>query len=87
MEKKDETLLDLWRDGAFEGTWKALYMLFSVLIGLLTFVGSWVYAVLQYGFLLGVGLGWIPAFFIGVLAGLLWPLALLAVIGFFLFLY
>lgn len=27
----------------------------------LTFIGAWLYCIATYGFLLGVGLGWIPA--------------------------
>ncbi|HQU67042.1 MAG TPA: hypothetical protein PLI43_02465 [Albidovulum sp.] len=50
-----------------------LYIVTGVIIGVVTFVGSWVYAVSEWGFLLGVGLGWIPSLFIGIIAGFVGP--------------
>jgi hypothetical protein len=48
----------------------------------ITFVGSWIYCIATYGFLLGVGLGWLPSAIVAVIAGALWPLiAILAVVG------
>jgi hypothetical protein len=47
----------------------------------LVFIGTWIYCIAAYGFLLGVGLGWLPAAICGMLAGLLWPLLWLAVAG------
>lgn len=44
------------------------------------FVGAWIYCIAEYGFLLGVGLGWLPAAIVAVIAGALWPLLLLAVL-------
>lgn len=48
------------------------------------FIGSWFYCVTEYGFLIGVSLGWFPA---GILAGLtyplvryLWPLGVFAIV-------
>ena len=40
----------------------------------ITFLGCWIYAIAQYGFFIGIGLGWIPSMIIAVIAGLLWPL-------------
>jgi len=34
---------------------------FGVGAGVVTFVGAWVYCVMTYGFVLGLGLGWFPA--------------------------
>jgi len=45
------------------------------------FLGTWIYCIATYGFLLGVGLGWLPAAIVGVIAGLLWPLIALAIAG------
>lgn len=47
----------------------------------ITFIGSWIYCIAHYGFLLGVGLGWLPSIIVAVVAGLLWPLILLVIIG------
>ena len=41
---------------------------------IITFIGCWIYAIASWGFLLGVGMGWIPSFFIAVIVGFLWPL-------------
>jgi hypothetical protein len=35
--------------------------------GFFTFIGGWIYCVATYGFLLGLGLGWLPS---GILAGI-----------------
>ena len=38
------------------------------------FILSWIYCVLEYGFLLGVGLGWLPSMIVAPIGGALWPL-------------
>jgi hypothetical protein len=40
----------------------------------ITFVACWIYAVAKYGFLIGVGLGWIPSLIVAAIAGAIWPL-------------
>ena len=40
----------------------------------ITFVGCWIYAIASYGFLLGVGLGWLPYAIVATLVSFLWPL-------------
>lgn len=45
----------------------------------ITFIGSWIYCIAKYGFLLGVGLGWLPSLIVAVIAGALWPLIALVV--------
>ncbi len=47
----------------------------------ITFFVCWIYAIASWGFLLGVGLGWIPSLFIAVIAGFIWPLLALVLIG------
>ena len=42
----------------------------------LVFIISWIYCVSEYGFLLGVGLGWLPSAIVGAIAAFLWPLLL-----------
>ena len=54
----------------------------AFLIGGLTFLGCWWYCIAEYGFLLGVGLGWLPsgitASIVGFLIRWLWgPILLL----------
>ena len=52
------------------------------LFGGVTFIGCWIYCISEYGFLLGVGLGWLPSLITGVVVGALWPIvALLAVLA------
>jgi len=49
----------------------------TLAVAVLTFAGSWIYCIYEYGFLFGVGLGWLPslivAFGVFVLSRLLWP--------------
>ena len=47
---------------------------------LITFIGSWVYCIVEYGYLLGVGLGWLPSLIVAVIAAFLWPLIALAIV-------
>lgn len=53
------------------------YGIGGAIIAFLTFVGCWIYAVSEWGFLLGFGLGWIPSFFIAAIAGAVGPTLLL----------
>jgi hypothetical protein len=46
----------------------------------IAFIAGWIYAIGQYGFFLGGGLGWIPAAFVAVIFGALWPFIALAVL-------
>jgi hypothetical protein len=64
-----------------------VYVVGAWIVGVLTFVGCWIYCIASYGFLLGVGLGWLPSGIVAVIAAFLWPLgaaalAILAVIIF-----
>ncbi len=44
-----------------------------------TFLGCWIYCIASYGFLLGVGLGWLPSAITAAIVALVWPLVLTAV--------
>jgi len=44
----------------------------------LIFIGSWIYCIASYGFLLGVGLGWLPSLIVATLGSFLWPIAVAA---------
>jgi len=60
---------------------ETVYRHAGIAVGAVAAMVAWVYAIATYGFFLGVGLGWIPALIIGVVAGLLWPLILLGLLG------
>jgi hypothetical protein len=47
------------------------------IITVLTFLGCWAYAIALWGWFIGGGLGWIPAFVIAGIVALLFPLAAL----------
>lgn len=40
---------------------------------IIVFIGSWIYCIATYGFLFGVGLGWLPSAIVAGIAGALWP--------------
>lgn len=52
------------------------YEIGGILFGGLTFLASWIYCIATYGYLLGVGLGWLPSLIVGAIVGFLWPLLL-----------
>lgn len=56
----------------------------GVLSAIITFIASWIYCIAHYGFLLGVGLGWLPsaivAVFVGFVVAYLWGLVAVAVV-------
>lgn len=56
------------------------YWVGAVITGLLVFAGVWIYAIAQWGFLLGIMFGWIPAIIAAFIAGLLWPLLALIIL-------
>lgn len=55
------------------------YALGAVWTGFIVFVGTWIWCISEYGFLLGVGLGWLPSAIVAFLAAWLWPLIAIAV--------
>lgn len=56
----------------------------ALIIGILVFVGVWIYAMTEWGFLMGIIFGWIPALIAGFIGGLLWPV-IIALIFIFIF--
>lgn len=56
------------------------YGAWAVIVGIIVFVGVWIYAISQWGFLLGIMFGWIPAMIAAFITGLLWPLLALIII-------
>lgn len=45
----------------------------------ITFIGCWIYAIAAYGFLLGVGLGWLPSAIVATVVSFLWPLIVIGI--------
>lgn len=60
---------------------KSGYMIGVFIVGFLSFIAIWLYALVSWGLLLGLMFGWIPALIGGVVLGFLWPLVIIAVIG------
>ena len=60
-------------------TYTDLGWICAALTGPATFLAVWIYCAITYGFLLGFGLGWIPALILALLVAMatifLWPLA------------
>ena len=63
------------REDALFGT---VYSIGGLIVWIVTFIGCWIYCIANYGFLLGVGLGWLPAAIVASVAAILWPLMALA---------
>lgn len=59
---------------------KNYYKIGFWITAVITFIVCWIYAIASWGFLLGVGLGWIPSLFIAVIAGFIWPLLVLVLL-------
>ena len=57
------------------------YFLGRKICTVILFIGAWIYCVATYGFLIGVGLGWLPSIIFAVIAGYLWPLWLICIVG------
>ena len=51
-----------------DGNFYELLQVIRVLFVIAVFAGGWIYAISEYGWFLGLGLGWLPAFFIAVIA-------------------
>jgi len=55
---------------------KNAYLIIAGLFGILIFCPVWLIAISEWGLLVGLMAGWIPALIGGVVLGLLWPLTL-----------
>jgi len=51
------------------------------LTGIISFLIIWIYAMSDWGLLLCLMFGWIPALIGGVVLAFLWPLVILAMVG------
>ena len=56
------------------------YVFGAWITGLIVFLGVWLYALSEWGFLFGLIFGWIPALIAGVVMGFLWPIVAVSVI-------
>jgi hypothetical protein len=65
-----------------DGYWLGYFITWAI-----TFIGCWIYAIVAYGFLLGVGLGWLPSAIVATIISFLWPLLVIAVAGIAYFVY
>lgn len=54
------------------------YWGWALLTGIVVFICVWIYAISEWGLLLGLMFGWIPALIGGAIAGLLWPIVAIA---------
>lgn len=55
--------------------WGVIYEDGRAITFVVVFIGCYIYAIASYGFLFGVGLGWLPSVIIAGIAAVLWPLA------------
>lgn len=63
--------------GRIRSALEGVYVGVGTLLAAITFIGVWVAAVSSAGWVVGLALGWIPAYLAAVLALLLGPFALL----------
>jgi hypothetical protein len=57
-----------------EHEWIArIYKVGFWIIWVFVFISSWAYCILEYGYLLGVGLGWLPSIISATVTAGLWP--------------
>lgn len=72
MPKKNMTKVPTITPVKQDSEW---YSTIGFIVGFLTFFGVWIYAMGQWGFLIGIMAGWIPAAISAVIAYFIWPLA------------
>jgi hypothetical protein len=53
------------------------YKVGTIITWFLIFIGSYIYCIAAYGFLLGVGLGWLPSLIVASIFCWFWPLYVL----------
>src|SRR3978361_342927 len=58
------------------------YAIICGLFAVITFVVRWFFFIIEYGILFGLILGWIPALFSAVFAAAIWPIALVSMFYF-----
>jgi hypothetical protein len=63
-----------------KSNWEGWYYLGVFISAILIFLGVWIYAMNDWGFLIGIMFGWIPALIAGIVGGFLWPILALGII-------
>lgn len=53
----------------------------AVITGLLVFIAVWLYAIANWGLLIGLVIGWLPALIAGAVLGVIWPVPALIACG------
>ena len=56
------------------------YKVGACITGVIVFFLVWIIALFEWGFLVGLSIGWFPAAIAGVVGGLLWPILALLVV-------
>ena len=56
------------------------YKIGAWITGVIVFFLVWIIALFEWGFLVGLAIGWFPAAIAGVVGGLLWPILALLVV-------
>lgn len=49
----------------------------AILTGIIAFIGIWIYAISEWGILIGLMVGWLPAGIGAFILGAIWPLVAL----------
>lgn len=62
-----------------------LYQTIAFFVGIIAFVVIWIYAIVSWGFLLGIAIGWFPAIIGALLIGGLWGLIVIIILGLILY--
>lgn len=62
------------------------YQIVGGLVGLLVFIAGYIYAIVEYGFLLGGSLGWIPALIVAAISAMLWPVFAILILALYFYL-
>ena len=60
--------------------WGTVYSVGYSITFFIVFVGCWIYCIATYGFLFGVGLGWLPSLIVAAIVSIFWPLIVLLII-------
>jgi len=58
------------------------YPLGYLITWIIIFVGCWIYTIVAYGFLIGVGIGWFPSAIAATILSILWPIFLIIIVLF-----
>lgn len=63
----------------------AVYKLGAFITWFLIFVPAYIYCIYEYGFLFGLGLGWLPSAIVATVLCWFWPFYALVILGFILY--